>query len=334
MKNLILTGCAGFIGFNFLKHALASGVAEEYDNVYSIDKLGYAAFYNIKEYEELCDANNIHCVSMPIANLADGYVFTFDSDEEKVDVLNFASESHVDRSIDSPSSIFMENAAIPSQLIDAIGVDRINKWIQISTDEVYGELPLDTESSKWFKVGDNFHPNNPYSASKAAQDMYLLSMEHTFNLNLQFIRLANQFGPHQHPEKMLPATIIRAFKGESIKIYGTGDNIRQWTPVTHSVKVIYDQLMNDSVETVFIAKMYVPLLTNNEIVEAWRSELLNQYNVTTEIEYIEDRKGHDTMYALQTTEEVDAVFLETTLEQEFAATIKFYHDNLERYIES
>lgn len=328
---LILTGCAGFIGLNFLKYALGKKIVEDYDAVVSIDKLGYATQYNEEEYRNICLENGIKMLHININELKKSAGTFKDFGECKYDVLNFASESHVDNSIEAPHEIFMENAGIPGNLITVLGIERINKWIQISTDEIYGELPLNAEYEDWFQADGNFHPNNPYSASKASQDMFLMSMQHTFGLNLQFIRLANQFGPWQHPEKMLPVTIIRSLAGDSIKIYGDGSNIRQWTPVRQSVKVIYEQLKNDSTNTVLIAKKYTPLINNNDVVEIWRGILKNKHDIETTTEYIEDRKGHDTMYALQTTEAVDEMF-DTTLVAEFEATIDHYVKYKDHYV--
>jgi dTDP-glucose 4,6-dehydratase len=168
-------------------------------------------------------------------------------------------------------------------------------------------------------------PQNPYSASKVAQDVFLRSIQHTFGLKLKFIRLSNQFGPYQHTEKMLPATILRALKGESIKIYGEGKNIRQWCPVTSSVKIISDVLF-DSISPTAKDK----LLNNNEVVAIWSKILAEKHGIKTSILYVPDRLGHDLMYALKTNKIVDEYY-KTPLIEEFETTIKHYIDNKEYY---
>jgi len=251
--NLLLTGCAGFIGFNFLKY------------------------------------NAIDTTT-------------------KWDILDFASESHVDNSIKDPYYSFSENSNITKKIVEIIGIKNINKYVHISTDEVYGDLDCSykNDKSKWFNINSRFNPSNPYSASKVAQDVFLMSLKHTFNLNLVIIRMANQFGEYQHPEKMLPASILRAINGDNIKIYGKGDNIRQWTPVRQTVNHIYDILLNEN-NTIIHLSATDMLLTNNEVVNLLVNNLNNIHNIKCNIEYIEDRKGHDRMYALIPTEKYNYV---------------------------
>ena len=335
MKNLLLTGCAGFIGLNWLKHFVTQN--HGYDNVISIDKLGYATTYNKNIYFNICQKGNIthHTHNLSISD----YYPILQGNEW--DILDFASESHVDNSIKDPNAIFNENSKIPGTIVQMVGINNIRKYIHISTDEVYSEIPLDkvNDINYWFKETDPIKPNNPYSASKAAQDCYLMAMKHTFGLNVKFIRLANQFGPHQHKEKMFPATISRVLNGESIKIYGKGENIRQWTPVVDSVKVIYDALIGklDSEfrnDVLHISKYEFDengnqkLFNNNEVVLLWEDILKNKISengwlLSITKEYIEDRKGHDTAYALITTDKVQEYFT-TPLNERFKETIDFY----------
>lgn len=328
-KVLVLTGCAGFIGFNFLKYiSKQADLREKYHNIISIDKIGYATTYNYVDFCKLCDDfvgfPNLLSVHENINNLPSTNTIDIDCNDVIYDVVNFASESHVDNSIKKPNSIYLENVGIPGNLISFLGMDRIGKFVHISTDEVYGDLPLDTPQDKWFDTNTQLHPNNPYSASKASQDCFLMAMKHTFNLNLRFIRLANQFGPYQHVEKMLPATILRALKGETIKIYGTGLNKRQWTPVVESVKVIYD-VLNGKIDDpiTHIARPEDTIPTNLEVVEVWRKILKDQYNVVTNTQFIEDRKGHDLMYALKVTPLVASYFTESQ-QTYFEDSIKHY----------
>lgn len=329
MKNiLIVTGGAGFIGMNFVKHYIAFKhyiASNPFDAVIFIDKMGYATVQNKDLYHFHVSSNpsfvsiedninNLAGKSLPFGEL--GYAPNFY-------VVNFASESHVDNSITTPAQVYNENACIPSNLVAALGLENIRKFVQISTDEVYGDLDYAFKDnySKWFTPNSPFLPNNPYAASKAAQDCYLRSMQHTFGLNLVTVRMANQFGPYQHSEKMLPATIKRAVSGMPIKIYGEGKNIRQWTPVTQTVKHIYNILTTPSVNNTTIhLGAAQSLLTNNDVVDMWRKILKDNHGKDTTIQYIEDRKGHDKMYAIQPTLIYDYI----NLNKEFEDTIAHY----------
>jgi len=319
-KILIITGGAGFIGFNFVKHFLP---LRGYENVIFIDKMGYATKNNKSEYYRLtATSEKFINIEMNINNL---YAFPIPNKvkNSEFDIVNFASESHVDNSISSPYSIYNDNACIVSNLISWAGKENISKFVHISTDEVYGDLDynLKDDYSKWFKPDSPFLPNNPYAASKAAQDCYLRSMNHTFGLNVVTVRMANQFGPHQHHEKMLPATIKRAVGGLPIKIYGEGKNIRQWTPVSQTVKHIYNILMDDKVNNTTIhLGASQSLLTNNEVVDMWRGILKDNHNIDTTVEYIEDRKGHDKMYAIQPSVE----YVYGNIKDEFVSSIDYY----------
>lgn len=330
MKNLILTGCAGFIGFNLIREIINNKpFFNSYTKIYSIDKMGYATKFNKNDYLTTCKDNNIITINENILDLIGKHSI---NTNEKYDIIDLASESHVDNSIKNPYGIYLENAAIPAKLIEWVGINNISKYIHITTDEIYGELPLQTPAENWFGKDANFHPNNPYSAGKAAQDCFLMSLKHTFGLNVKFIRLANEFGPYQHNEKMLPATILRALKGESIKIYGNGENKRQWTPVVDSVRIIVDValgIIDD--DLTHIAKNEV-IPTNNEVVEMWRKILKDSYNISTKIEYIADRKGHDLMYALQTDSKIDAYF-NTPNVKRFEESISYYINNKNLYLQ-
>jgi len=324
MKVLVLTGCVGFIGMNFLKRFIETDDILQWDKVYSLDKLTYATKYNQKEYFELIKNHNIFhhtvdlskCEKLPIT-------------ENNITVLNFASNSHVDNSIDNPYLLYDENTKLVSNLIKCLGLNNIKLFVQISTDEVYSELPLDATPDKWFDIDTPLKPNNPYSASKASQDCFLMSLKHTFGLNLQFIRLANEFGPFQHTEKMLPATVLRVIRKQPIKIYGKGLNKRQWTPVVDAVEVICHVLNIETDFITHIAYSKEPILNNNEVVDIWTKILKEKYNLDSKYEYVVDRKGHDLMYALKTKKWVDEYFT-SSLQKRFEEAIDFYYNNFKR----
>jgi len=306
MRGLILTGCAGFIGLNFLKELCSNkDTLNMYNIIISIDKLGYATEYNNPEYKRLCEENKIVQIDKNINDLSinDDIFNNLKLKEYKLDILDFASESHVDNSINNPSFAFSENSNIPSNLIRWIrDLKTINHYIHISTDEVYGDIEIEEafDKTKWFTENSPIRPSNPYSASKVAQDMYLHSMWKTFGLNVTLIRMANQFGINQHPEKMLPASISRAINGQPIKIYGNGKNLRQWTWVEDTVKNILFILQTPKLSNNF--KIYQisderNLVDNNTIIQLL-SKSLTKYGIPVLKQYIEDRKGHDKAYAL------------------------------------
>lgn len=329
-KVLILTGMAGFIGMNFLNEMIKDKkFLELYKKIISIDKMGYATQYNKYDYYNICKSNDINVLDTNINNIN-----SWDNSNirnVKCDIVDLSSESHVDNSIRNPYGIFTENSSIPVSLISWVGIDNIDRYIHISTDEIFGDLPLTASVEEWFDINSPLHPNNPYSASKASQDCFLMSLKHTFGLNLQIIRLANQFGPYQFPEKLLPATICRAKQGQSIKIYGKGLNKRQWTPVVDSVKIIMDVARGNIKDDILhIATKEELIPNNNEVVEIWRNILLKDFKIDTKIEYIEDRKGHDLMYALKTTDIVKTYFT-TSNEVRFKETIEYYINNVNLY---
>lgn len=313
MRNLLITGGAGFIGFNYLKYFYSLGWWQKYDKVVNLDKMGYATQYNLDEYAklevELKRVTNFQTLQMTAHDFGVTFAGSFDKDlsNGSWDILDFASESHVDNSIKNPAELYKENSRIPSDILAAFGsLKSIHRYYHISTDEVYGDLPIELRgvTSTYFTTTSQFKPSNPYSASKVAQDAYMHAIAKTFKLPVSFIRMANQFGPWQHPEKMVPASILRALRGESIKIYGKGKNCRQWTYVADTVSIINRVLNRDPifvekdelVETYHLADME-NLMDNNSLAWEIKRSLL-RYGITPNIEYIEDRLGHDMMYAL------------------------------------
>lgn len=329
MKNgLLLTGCAGFIGINFLLK-ITPALRSKYDRVVSVDKLGYATVYNREIYKELCDSLKIERFDVNILDLSNHIKFSPNWDW---DIVDFASESHVDNSIKNPASIYEENALLPSRLLAAFeDYASIRSFYHISTDEVYGDLEVGAPESEWFTPNSPFRPSNPYSASKAAQDSYLMAMKRTFNLPVRFIRMANQFGNFQHPEKMLPASCLRAFRGDSIKVYGMGINQRQWTPVEITAKIIADKL--DALEDFDVLHIANKngLVSNNHVVDILAETIEFATNTKTQIEYVPDRKGHDLCYALKTLSSIDAYFEDVKLDAAIGNTAEFYYLKKDEY---
>lgn len=329
-KSIIITGCAGFIGINFLKHFIENRLYEPYMCIYLIDKMGYATTYNKKIYDGLCFKLKQVCPYKKIVRY-DCSVEEFSKKMtfypfEKIDILNFASESHVDKSIHNPSELFIENSQIPLFLLKMCPeTSCINKFYHISTDEVYGDLPLHSKyDNTQFKTTSQFKPSNPYSASKVAQDAYLISMRHTFGVPVRFIRMANQFGCHQHKEKMIPNSLFRVFNKEPITVYGNGDNCRQWTYVDITVKIIGDII---SEKLVFDDVIHIAdtrnLISNNELVHILKN-LLEVKNFNPSIEYIQDRIGHDRLYALEVEDRIQKYFDDIDFINAIETTIDYY----------
>jgi dTDP-glucose 4,6-dehydratase len=335
MNTLIITGSAGFVGINTLeKLSERQNLAKNYNRIISIDKMGYATEFNRSFYYQIL--NKLDKFTKVISLECDINSNEFKHkkyqhyDDESIDILDFASESHVDNSIKDPFFIYTQNCAIPSNLLSWIGKDKwksIKTYYHISTDEVYSEIPLENVHDKkyWFTVDTPLKPNNPYSASKAAQDCFLMSIKHTYGLNVKFIRMANQQpGKYQHKEKMLMASILRVLNGDTVKVYGNGKNIRQWTPVEITAGIILDVLggvitVDDSV--IHIANKN-GVFTNNEIV-SMLERVMSGYGYELKKEYIQDRLGHDTAYALITEEYIDKYFDGVSVEEYMKTCVDF-----------
>ena len=338
MKHLVLTGCVGFIGINLLEHLITDrkDILSRYKSVISIDKKGYAAEYNTSHYYDLAklfDAAKIKFVDI------ESDINSKDFQTRKIphetgdtfDIVDLASSSHVDNSIKDPYSLYEQNASLPAHICKKFGLANIDNYIHISTDEVYGDIDYEAANNEkaWFRSTTPFAPGNPYSASKVAQDALLMSLQHTFGLNLRIIRMANQFGPWQHPEKMLPASILRSLAGEPIRVYGEGKNMRQWTPVRDTVKIIAN-IVDTPSEYGAVSHIAAPqkLESNIHWVEKWRSVLFKN-GIDSSLKYVEDRKGHDKVYALADCVKWGADY--PSIEARFEETIKWYIDNKERF---
>jgi dTDP-glucose 4,6-dehydratase len=319
-KHLIITGGAGFIGINFLNYFLPNQLDKNWDKLTFIDKLGYAS--NVEQYQKL--TKNHNQINLPISEISSWHFQIEPLDE--ITILNIASESHVDRSITKPKDLFSENALLTAQLVSNLPLEQIKHFYQISTDEVYGSLKTDVHNQeKWFTEHTAYHPSNPYSASKVAQDAYLISLNTTFGLPLTIIRMANQFGRWQNTEKLLPLAISKAVNKQPIPLYGNGNNYRQWTYVEKTVKAISDIVtgkeFNKVNNTIHIADSRY-LLSNNQIIQLLIKGLA-KHNIEATIEYVTDRKGHDFAYALATSVEIDAYYTDM-IEKYLDDTIKFY----------
>ena len=287
--NIIITGCAGFIGTNFTEYWLA---AHPEDRVIGVDCLTYAA--NREALAALCERERER-FSFYEVNICDRAAMDAIFASERPDiVINFAAESHVDRSIDS-AAVFIESNVLGVQvLLDLCLAYGITRYHQISTDEVYGDLPLDTDEV--FTEESPLKPSSPYSASKAAADLLVLSYFRTHGLSVSISRSANNYGRYQHPEKLIPKVVQYALRGEPFPIYGNGLNVRDWLhTLDHSraIDLVVHNAPSGSVYNVGGGT----LLDNVTMVKTIHTLL----GVPADrIVFTADRKGHDRKYALST----------------------------------
>ena len=288
MKYLI-TGGAGFIGSNYCHY-----VVEKYpeDEFVCLDALTYAGNYNnIKALE---GKSNFKFVK---GDITDREFIDKLFSEEKFDVvINFAAESHVDNSIKNPGIFLTTNIIGTQVLMDASLKYNIKRYHQVSTDEVYGDLPLDRPDLK-FREDTPIHTSSPYSSSKAGADLLVGAYHRTFGLPTTISRCSNNYGPYQFPEKLIPVVISRALKNENIPVYGTGANVRDWIHV-HDHNVGVDLIVrNGRVGEVYNLGGHSER-DNLTMVKTILKQLGKSEDLIT---FVEDRKGHDLRYAIDST---------------------------------
>jgi dTDP-glucose 4,6-dehydratase len=282
--NVIVTGGSGFIGSNFILHAIKN---PELGRITNIDALSYGS--NLDNLREVENAPNYKFVK---ADLADAQITMREAAKADV-VVHFAAESHVDRSISKPRRFLQSNVVGTFNLLEAARHGKVRKFIHISTDEVYGSAP----SGESFLENSPLNPSSPYSASKAAAEMLALSYHRTYDLPIVILRCTNNFGPRQFPEKLIPKTIIRALQGLRIPVYGSGQQIRDWIHVNDFCKAIdlaLERGVNGNTYNVS-AKNEIP---NAEIVTRILKILGRSSDL---IESVEDRPGHDFRYSLDSS---------------------------------
>jgi len=284
--NIIVTGGAGFIGANFVKYMLKK--YPEY-KIICLDALTYAG--NMETLSDILDNPQFGFVKGNIASQKD--VFDLFERTRPDMVVNFAAESHVDRSIDNPR-IFLETNIIGTQvLMDACRKYGIKRYHQVSTDEVYGDLPLD-RPDLFFTEETPIHTSSPYSASKASADLLVLAYYRTFKLPITISRCSNNYGPYQFPEKLIPLMITRALADEPLPVYGKGENIRDWLYVEDHCSAI-DLIIHKGREGEVYNIGGHNERTNLEVVKAILGVLNKPESLIT---FVKDRPGHDMRYAI------------------------------------
>ena len=283
---IIVTGGAGFIGSNFIFHMLE--VYPEY-RIICLDKLTYAG--NLSTLEKVKDNKNFRFVKADICDRQAVYKLF---EEENPDiVVNFAAESHVDRSIETPEIFLQTNIIGTAVLMDACRKYGIKRYHQVSTDEVYGDLPLD-RPDLFFTENTPLHTSSPYSSSKASADLLVLSYYRTFGLPVTISRCSNNYGPYHFPEKLIPLMVINALANKPLPVYGEGLNVRDWLYVEDHCRAIDLIIHKGRVGEVYNVGGHNEM-SNIDIVKIICKTLDKPESLIT---YVSDRKGHDLRYAI------------------------------------
>lgn len=316
---IIVTGGAGFIGSNFVFYLLKN--YPDY-RVVCLDKLTYAG--NLSTLAPILNRPNFRFVKADICDR--NAVFHLFEEEHPDIVVNFAAESHVDRSIDDPGVFLQTNIIGTATLMDACRVYGIIRYHQVSTDEVYGDLPLD-RPDLFFTEETPIHASSPYSSSKAAADLLVLSYYRTYGLPVSISRCSNNYGPYHFPEKLIPLLIVNCLNNRPLPVYGKGLNVRDWLYVgdhCKAIDLIIHKGRNGEVYNVGGHNEW----RNIDIVKLICRELGKSESLIT---YVADRKGHDLRYAIDPTKIYSELGWapETTFDDGIKKTIRWYVENRE-----
>lgn len=317
--NILVTGGAGFIGSNFI---YLQRERHPEDRVVCLDALTYAG--NLSTLASLMDDPMFRFVK---GDIADRDLVRALFAEEKFDiVVNFAAESHVDRSLENPELFLRSNILGTQVLMDACREYGVGRYHQVSTDEVYGDLPLD-RPDLFFTEETPIHTSSPYSASKASADLLVLAYHRTFGLPVSITRCSNNYGPYHFPEKLIPLMITRALADESLPVYGTGENVRDWLYVKDHCAAIDLVMRKGRVGEVYNIGGHNER-TNLDVVKTVLAVLGKPESLIT---YVTDRPGHDRRYAIDPTKIHNELgwLPETKFEDGIRSTVQWYLDNRE-----
>ncbi|RCX29136.1 dTDP-glucose 4,6-dehydratase [Bacillus sp. AG236] len=312
--NILVTGGAGFIGSNFVRH-----MVETYPSygIVNYDLLTYAG--NLENLKDIESHENYTFVKGDINNreLVDHLVKYHNIDI----IVNFAAESHVDRSITEPDIFIKSNVLGTQALLDVAKANNLKKYVQVSTDEVYGSLG----ETGYFTEETPLDPNSPYSASKAGADMLVSAYHETFGMNVNITRCSNNYGPYHFPEKLIPLMVTNALEGKELPIYGDGKNVRDWLHVKDHCAAIDLVIHKGEPGEIYNVGGHNER-TNNEIVHL----IVEKLNAPKElIKFVEDRLGHDRRYAIDPTKLTKELGWKPkyTFDTGIVETIQWYLDN-------
>ncbi len=314
---IIVTGGAGFIGGNFVHYML-----EKYNDyrIVCLDALTYAG--NMETLEDVMDNPNFRFAKGDIADRE--FVYNLFEEEKPEIVVNFAAESHVDRSIENPEIFLKTNIIGTSVLMDACRKYGIKRYHQVSTDEVYGDLPLD-RPDLFFTEDTPIHTSSPYSASKASADLLVMAYGRTYKLPVTISRCSNNYGPYHFPEKLIPLVIANVLNDKPVPVYGKGENVRDWLYVKDHCSAIDLIIHNGKVGEVYNIGGHNER-TNLQVVKTIINALGKSENLIT---YVTDRPGHDMRYAIDPTKIHNELgwLPETSFDEGIKKTIQWYLDN-------
>lgn len=315
--NWLVTGGAGFIGSNFIYYLL-----DEYqeDKITCVDNLTYAG--NLETLKAALENERFVFVKGDIADR--DFIFDLFTKNNFDVVVNFAAETHVDRSVESPEIFLKTNILGTQVLMDACLKFKTTRFHQVSTDEVYGDLPLD-RPDLLFKEDTPIHTSSPYSASKASADLLVMAYHRTFNLPMSISRCSNNYGAYQFPEKLIPLMISRALANEKLPVYGTGENVRDWLHVYDHCTAIDLIVRKGLVGNVYNIGGQNER-TNLQIVKTILSFLNRPESL---ISFVTDRPGHDQRYAIDATKITAELGWKPKYDFDtgIAQTIQWYLDN-------
>lgn len=316
---IIVTGGAGFIGGNFIHFMIKK--YPQY-KIICLDNLTYAG--NLETLKDVMENENFKFIKADITDRATIYKI-FEEIKPNI-VVNFAAESHVDRSIENPEIFLNTNIIGTNILLDACKKYGIDRYHQVSTDEVYGDLPID-RPDMFFTEETKINPSSPYSASKASADLLVMSYYRTFNMPVTISRCSNNYGPYHFPEKLIPLMIINALNDKELPVYGNGKNIRDWLYVEDHCSAIDMIIHNGTVGEIYNIGDHNEK-TNLDVVKTIVKELGKSDDLIT---YVKDRPGHDLRYAIDPTKINKELgwIPETKFEEGIKKTIQWYIDNKE-----
>jgi len=312
---IIITGGAGFIGGNFVHYMLKKYAGYE---IICLDKLTYAG--NMETLEPVINNPNFRFIKADIVDRE--AVYKLFADEKPNIIVNFAAESHVDRSIENPAIFLQTNVMGTQVLLDACRKYGIDRYHQVSTDEVYGDLPLD-RPDLFFTEETPIQTSSPYSASKASADLLVQAYHRTFGVPVTISRCSNNYGPYHFPEKLIPLMIANVLNNKPLPVYGTGENVRDWLYVEDHCSAIDLIIHKGRVGEIYNVGGHNER-TNLEVVQTIIRELGKG-----EINYVTDRAGHDMRYAIDPTKiHNDLGWLPATkFDDGIKKTIQWYLDN-------